>query len=268
MDLIKTVVKRSQFSDVAYIFLNVALAGVILWQVVAFQPPYIAYLIILLSKWRVFAVRPRFWLANLQTNMVDLLVGLSAVTLIWQAGVNASPNGGNAGNVLMVQCLLASLYAAWLIIVKPRSKRSFVLAQAGISQLVSLMALLSIAHMTDASIIVAVCWLIGYVAARHVLASYDDDDLTLLSMMWGFVVAEIGWIGYHWTLAYVLSGNLMIPQVAIIVALIGFALIKIYDSYHYHTFSWRAVRAPVLFASVVIVILLFSELSDILRYTT
>ena len=39
----------------------------------------LALSIVVLSKWRMFAVRPRFWSANLRANAVDLMVGLSAV---------------------------------------------------------------------------------------------------------------------------------------------------------------------------------------------
>src|ERR1017187_6909274 len=39
----------------------------------------LALSLILLSKWRMFAVRPRFWPAIIRANAVDIMVGLSAV---------------------------------------------------------------------------------------------------------------------------------------------------------------------------------------------
>src|ERR1044071_1426481 len=45
-----------------------------------------ALIVIVLSKWRMFAVRPRFWAANIRANAVDLMVGLSIVIFMSQSG--------------------------------------------------------------------------------------------------------------------------------------------------------------------------------------
>lgn len=257
MELIKSVAKRSRVSDVVYIILNLALAGLVLGLTLVFTPPYLAYLVVILSKWRIFAVRPRFWLANLRTNTVDMLVGLSVVTMIWQASGS-----------LLVQVLLAVLYAAWLIILKPRSRRSLVLAQAAIAQFLALTALFSVAHNVDVVFIVLTCWLIGYVVAYHEMSAYEETETTLLSIVWGFVVAEMGWIGYHWTVAYQLSGDLLVPQIAIIVGVIGYIVRASYDVYHKGNFAFKKIRAQLLFGIAIIGILLIRELSAIFRYTS
>src|ERR1700722_14451508 len=44
------------------------------------------FIIIVLSKWRMFAVRPRFWPANIRANGVDLMVGLSIVLFMTHSG--------------------------------------------------------------------------------------------------------------------------------------------------------------------------------------
>lgn len=247
MELIKSAARRSKLSDVIYIVLNLAFAAALFGLTIAFDPPYLAYLLVLLSKWRVFAVRPRFWFANLQTNIVDVIVGISAVTLIWLAG-----------DALIIQILLSVLYAAWLLIVKPRSKRHWVLLQAGISQFVGLVALFSVAYTWPALVVVLVAWLIGYAAAKHALGSYDEDEDTLLALIWGLVIAELAWLSYHWTIAYQLVGELKIPQIAIIVGLFGFIGIKLYVNYHDNDRSFRLgeIRWPLLFATAVIVMLL------------
>lgn len=256
MELIKSAAKRSKISDVVYVVLNLALAGIILGLTLAFTPPYLAYLIVLLSKWRVFAVRPRFWLANIQTNLVDTFVGLSIVTLIWQA------NGS-----LLIQVLLTILYAGWLLMIKPRSKRVYVLAQAAIAQCITLIALFSMAHLVDVAVIVLASWIIDYVSARHVLDNYEDADMTLLGMIWGMFVAEIAWLSAQWMTAYQLGGNLLLPQGAMIVTLVGYVVWRLYDAIHHHSYSWAKVRAPILFATVVIGILLLKEISEIFRIT-
>lgn len=257
MELIKSAAKRSKVSDIVYIILNLGLAALVLGLTMAFSPPYLAYLVVLLSKWRVFAVRPRFWLANIQTNFVDTLVGLSTVTLIWQAAGSA-----------MIQVLLALLYAGWLLIIKPRSTRMNIVLQASISQFVALVALYSLTHLIDGSVTVLAAWLVGYVSARHILDNYEDEEMTLMSMMWAMVVAEISWLAAHWMVAYQLSGTLLLPQGAIIVTLVGYVIYRIYDALHHHNYSWRRVQSHVLFAAVVVGILMFKEISEIFRITS
>jgi hypothetical protein len=257
MELIKSAARRSKLSDVVYVSLNLVLAAAILGLTVAFQPPYVAYLLVLLSKWRVFAVRPRFWWANLQTNMVDLLVSISTVTLIWQAT-----------GTFLAQLLLAVLFAGWLLILKPRSKRKDMVLQAGISQFLGLTALFSVAHYLDSSIIVLACALIGFVTARHILSSYDDEDSTLLSVIWGFLMAELGWLSYHWVVAYEITATLLLPQVAIIAGLFGFVAMRFYDTKYHDKNIAKSLRAPVLFSAAILTILLLRELSVIFNYTS
>jgi hypothetical protein len=48
----------------------------------ALRFPTMGYILVLLSKWRMFAVRPRYWLANVRANMTDLIVGLSIVSFM------------------------------------------------------------------------------------------------------------------------------------------------------------------------------------------
>jgi len=75
MEFLKLSKRRSLLSELIYIVLNVALAVGLLVIVWAIASPYAAFALVLLSKWRVFAVRPRYWFANLQANMVDVIVG-------------------------------------------------------------------------------------------------------------------------------------------------------------------------------------------------
>jgi hypothetical protein len=227
MELVKTASRhQSWFSETIYVVLNLALAVAVLLLVRNFSDmPILAYILVLLSKWRVLAVRPRFWFANLQANVVDLLVGLSAVTLIWQS----------AGS-LVVQIGLTVGYAAWLLALKPRSSRTWVLLQSGVAQFVAVTALLSLSYRWPSWLVVLIMWVIGYSVARHVLANYEEDDLTLLSLIWGLIVAELGWLAYHWTIAYALSNSngvvsLQIPQMAIILAALGYIIGKCYSLY-------------------------------------
>ena len=88
MDLLKMHKRRSRLSEAAYIGLNIIFAVAILVLIRGSQSPWLALAVVLLSKWRTLAVRPRFWLANVIANMVDVTVGVSIVTLLFAAGDN------------------------------------------------------------------------------------------------------------------------------------------------------------------------------------
>src|SRR3982751_3266676 len=77
-----------------------------------------ALIVIVLSKWRMFAVRPRFWAANVRANAIDMMVGLSTVILMAHTDSES------------LQLIAALAYAAWLLLLKPRSTLLYTTAQA------------------------------------------------------------------------------------------------------------------------------------------
>lgn len=248
MDLIKSVTRRSRVSEIVYTSLNILYALALLFIVLSFDPPYLAFLVVALSKWRIFAVRPRFWFANIQANLIDTVVGLSTVTLMW-----ASDGQG------AVQFGLAVLFAAWLLFVKPRSKRLWILLQAGIGQFVGLTALFTVAYALPVIVVTVGAWIIGFAAARHIFTTYErENERTLLSIVWAFVIAELSWLAYHWTVAYTLSGELKLPQIALIAAGFGFVVVRFYDSFYHNQgqVRFQDIRWPIIFCSALILMLL------------
>lgn len=266
MELIKFAARRSRWSDIVYILLNIVYAAALFVLVSpGIDLPYLAYVMVLLSKWRVIAVRPRFWFANLQANFIDFMVGISVVTLM-QLTAATTP---------WVSALLAILFAFWLLVLKPHTAQRWILVQAGVGQFISLMALFSLAHgfelkplVTDSSFLtVLIAWLIGYMTARHALSSFkNEDERALLSLIWGFIVAELAWLAHHWTIAYSIyrdiaasaDKQLMIPQVAIVVTLLGFITVKWYASLHSPDSkkAFREARSATIFAAAAIAILM------------
>lgn len=241
---------KSTLSELAYIGLNIGLAITLLIVVLAVKSPLPAFLIILLSKWRILAVRPRFWFKNIQSNLVDAIVGLSVVVFLYAAS-------GSLG----VQLILTALFGVWLLFIKPRSKRLYVMIQAGTALLVGTNALFMVSSEWPAAIVVVAMWLIGYATARHLLTHYRESDRTFLSMVWGLVTAEIGWLGYHWSFAYTLPGvtGIKLSQTALLILIVGFMACKFYDSYHRNegTIQRADILLPTLFSvSLIIVVLL------------
>src|SRR5919202_4987413 len=103
MEFLKLSKKRTLFSEFVYIGLNIALAVAVLVIVWAVESPWAALALVLLSKWRILAVRPRYWFANIQANMVDIIVNISIVILLYAAS-----------GAVVTQGILAVLYIVWL----------------------------------------------------------------------------------------------------------------------------------------------------------
>lgn len=224
MDLLKSHKRRSRLSEVAYIALNIGLAIALFAVVRAVQTPWLALLLVLLSKWRALAVRPRFWFANLVANMVDIIVGVSVVILLY-----------SADNQLWLQGVITVLHIVWLLFIKPRSKRTFVAAQAGVAVFLGITTLSIVSYAWDASLFVVGMWLIGYVSARHVLGSYEEAHTTIYSLIVGFIFAELGWIGFHWLMAYQPAagfGAIKLSQLALFTTLFSLVAERAYASYH------------------------------------
>lgn len=258
MEFLKTITKRrSLWSEIIYVILNVGLA-VTLLLVVRFTNSLVpALIIVLLSKWRVFAVRTRFWLANIQANAVCFIVSLSYVIFLFVA----NPSSADAGDTqsLAIQIILAILYVGWLVLLKPQSKRVYVVAQAGVALFTGVTALYMVSYGWIATPVVLIIWLIGYVAARHALNTYEEDHIILLSLAFGLVMAEIGWLAYHWTIAYRLPllNQVLIPQVSIIALVTGFLTYVSYDSYYHHQkIRMTEIILPLLFAAALAVVLI------------
>lgn len=247
MQLLKVSKKHSRLSDALYILLNIGLALAV-WLVVVFvQNLWVPILLVTLSKWRVFAVRPRYWKANLLTNLVDYIVGVGVVVLLYQAA-----------DQLIFQGILTLAYCLWLLVIKPRSKRSFILAQSGVSLFVGVSALASLAYEYDILFVFGV-WVIAYSVARHVLSHYEEENSNILSLAWAFVSAQIAWVSFWWLGGYPIPGapSVIIPQVAVILLVVGFLVERVYTSkYKKDHVSHQDILAPSVFSGILLVVLL------------
>src|SRR5579864_9817282 len=110
MSRLKTVATKLKpaggFSQILHLAL-VLMLPVAVFVFVRMHFVQLALAIILLSKWRMFAVRPRYWLANIRANAVDIIVGVSFLVLMVHSGTQ------------LWQLILALLYAVWLLVIKP-----------------------------------------------------------------------------------------------------------------------------------------------------
>lgn len=255
MEFLKIIKRRSFLSEVIYVSLNVGLAVALMVLVKVTGSIWLALVLVLVSKWRIFAVRPQFWIANMQANLVSMIVSVSYVVFLYITNLmNIS-----SLQILTLQIVLVVLDICWLLLLKPQSKRVFVVAQAGVALFVGISAIYSMSYGWIATPVVALVWLVGFATARHALGSYDDEDhILLLSLAWGFVVAEIGWLAYHWAIAYrvPIIASLLIPQVSIVIICLGFLAYKTYNSYyHFQKIRLSDIILPLIFTLGIIGIL-------------
>lgn len=249
MEFLKSAKQRSALSESLYIALNILLAIAALFLVNTAGFIWPAIVLVILSKWRVLAVRPRYWMANIQANLVDFIVSISFVVFLMQSIDN-----------LGVQIVITALYIAWLLFLKPQSKKVYVTAQASLALAFGTAAIFILSATWPVFLVVLLMWLVGYISARHMMGSYNESHLTQLSLLWGFVVAQLGWLGYHWTFAYEFAflGDLKIPQMTIIIMAISFMAERLYDAFSKDNFSRQDIILPVVFPLLLIfAILLF-----------
>lgn len=251
MDLLRTARRRSLFSETLYIILNILLAAALLAIILVVNSPWPAFGLVLLSKWRVFAVRLRYWGANIRANMIDAIVGFSVVVFLYAASGD-----------LLTQVGLTVLYAVWLLFIKPRSRRSFVAVQAFTGVYFGVGAVVQLAPSWPSSLVVLLVWLIGYSAARHILSIEHESHINFLSVLWGFILAEIAWLTYHWTIGYQVTSSMQLSQAAVLATLMTFVADRAYLSFKKDgKIEASSVALPVLLCIAVIAVFIF----DILR---
>lgn len=167
----------------------------------------VAVILILLSKWRMFVVRPRYWMANLAANAIDIIVGLSIVVFMDHTSSAA------------LQLMWAALYGVWLVFIKPGSNLFMVSTQALIGQAVGLVALYVAWLQAPMLGIVLATWVVTYLSARHFFSSFEDQYTPLFAHGWGYFAAALTWVLSHWLLFYG-----VIPQPALLLTVIGSSL--------------------------------------------
>lgn len=254
MELLRNSRRRSIISNLIHTLLNIAVAIATVVVIQFTESLFLAIFIVLISKWRVFAVRPRFWFANLQSNLVDYIVNLSIVILIYVT--HSSEVSGIEKNIVIFIYFL--IYVVWLTYIKPKSKRSFMVIQAGFALFLGISALYNIGFDWWATPIVIIMWLIGYGVSRHLLSSYDESRITPLALYFAFIFAELGWIAYQWTVAYIPLGvtSLGFPRASLTVLCLSIIAYKCYDSvYHHGKVRMSYIKTPITFSLCIIVLL-------------
>lgn len=201
----------------------------------------LAILLVLLSKWRMFAVRPRYWVANLIASSADILVSVALVLFMANTSFQ------------WWQLFWAVVYGAWLVWLKPRSDVLSVSIQAMLAQLMGLAVLYLKFGDTSLVALVAGTWLITYLAARHFLTSFEEAHTALLAHVWAYFSAGLAFVLGHWLLFY---GS--VAQIIVILTTVGYGLAALYylDSLDRLSAGLQRQLLAIMFAILLVVVIL------------
>jgi hypothetical protein len=190
-----------------------------------------------------FAVRPRYWPANFRANAVDIIVGLSFLVFMVQSGSMAW------------QLVWMVAYGVWLLAIKPGSNALIVSFQAGVGQLLGLMALFLAWPSAPLYGLVLGTGGVCYLAARHYFDGFDEPYSKFLSYLWGYFGAALTWVLGHWLLFYG-----VIAQPTLLLLVLGYGLGALYYLDHRDRLSTLLKREFIfIMVAVVIVVLAFSH---------
>lgn len=235
----------SGFSKSIY-WLLIAIMPFIVLAFVRWSILPLAYIVVLLSKWRMFAVRPRHWPANIRANAVDMIVGLSMVVFMAQSPSNAW------------QLVWVAVFELWLIVIKPRSKTFWTTTQAALGQFAGLTALYLLWGRSSLIFIVVTSWVICYLSARHFFSSFDEPLGSMLSHIWGYIAAALTWVLGHWLLYYG-----FLAQPVLLLSILSYGLAALYYLESNDRLSTATKREIILLMTLVItVIIILSSWGD------
>jgi hypothetical protein len=182
---------------------------------VLFDLSLVAYGLVVVSKWRMFAVQPSYWWANFRKNIPDIAVGLATVSIISQL----------VEQPIIYLASFSTLYGVWLFLIKPRSNAAWVRFQAGFAQAYGLAALyLAIDFRLPGIAVVGLTWLLGYGVARLFLTSFGTSDETneVTAQLWAFCLLVLGWMAWWWNIIYPVGDILLVPQIVLSASLLGY----------------------------------------------
>ncbi len=233
---------KSGFSHFFHIFLLLILPTLVFILVRIELAPF-AVMVILLSKWRMFAVRPRYWPANIRANSVDLIVGLSILIFM----VNTDTQ--------LWQFIWAAIYGVWLVNIKPGTSLLKISMQSAVAQLFGLMALFIGFGESSSTVLTIGAWAICYLSARHFFSAFDEKYSSYLSHLWGYFAASMTWVLSHWLLFYG-----FVSQVTVLLTVIGFSLASLYYlDYQEKLSDYMRKQFVVMMVLIVLLVLLLSE---------
>ena len=207
----------------------------------------LAVALVILSKWRMFAVQPHHWIANLRSGGVDLIVGISLVIMMQAvADLNSSLN-----IVLVAQVIIAALYMLWLILLKPLSSPVMMSIQSLTAQTLGTIMLFWLANNLAEVILILLAWMIAYMSALHFFDAHEDQFKGVLTIAWALFVAQFSFIINRWLIGYEIGELVRISNAVIMIFTISYSIGTLYMLWVEERLHVRAIRQYGLILAVV-----------------
>lgn len=230
--------------DVLHILVNVLFVAVIYAMVAFWDLAPLAVVLVILSKWRVLAVQPRFWLPNIKANLVDLIVGISTIILAFQA-----PHG-------WIAIFWMILYLLWLLFLKPQAQDVWVGLQALWAQFLGITTLFIIPSLPRHTFVICVLtWIITWAVARHYFSNYEEPHYRSLGLVWGFLGVQFVWISMHW-LQYYIFFDIKLSAISVILTILAASLGSTYHAYKNQMLQKAVLIENGLFAGALLAVVL------------
>lgn len=171
--------------------------------------PILAYIIILLSKWRIFLVHPNFWWHNFRLNSVDLIISLSIVHFMSWANLN-----------LAQQLLWLGFYLAWILYLKTLKRHWGRSIQSLLAQGLGLSVIVYNIDSLGLPIALLATWLIAIFSIRHLLGNFlDRNQSESLVYIWAISSIQLTWVLLHWQLHFWIIPRLVLIQTVLLIML-------------------------------------------------
>jgi hypothetical protein len=186
----------------------------------------VAILLVVLSKWRVFMVKPRFWLDNIKANGVDFIFGFSVVAIMYLIGKGGILDSlAVSSKVMYLRLIGALIYALWLIVIKHFSSKIGIAVQSYFAVISGLIAAFWYLAFTSQIVVGIAVILIVSAASYHIRLSYQDsNEGNKLSLMWLLVVSYCLTFLFNYMSSYSVAGSFILTSSGLILTsgFIGF----------------------------------------------
>lgn len=221
----------------------VSILPLLVFMLVRLELFSVALAVILLSKWRIFAIRPRHWLAHLRTNAVDIIFSVSILAFMVHA-----PS-------IQWQIFWVIIYEIWVLFIKPGSRPLFVTMQSVLAQTAGLTALFVAFPTIPLSVLILGAALVAYFSARHFFGSFEEPYSNIYAWAWTLFGACLTWVLGHWLLFY---GP--IAQLTVILTIISSSLAALYYLSETDKLS-KLIQRQLVFVTVaaIVVMLVLSD---------
>ena len=244
--LISSKIKPTKgYAHVIHIVLS-AIMPALVYVLISIDFVQLAVLTIFITKWRMFAVRPRFWPAIIRANAVDIIVGLA--TIVFMTHTDSTS----------YQLFWAVLYMLWQTVLKPGRSVLSIAAQALFGQTYGLMAIFIGWPAAPLGLLIFWVWGVCYLAARHFISSFEEPYTSMYAHTWGYFAAALAWLCVHWLLFYS-----VIAQPTLLITVLGFGLGGLYYLRETDRLSVLLRRQIVfIMIAVIVVVFVFSDWGD------